>query len=76
MVRSEAAAGRKPAGPPSFRDFVMRLRDRVLAPKTHAMPESELHWYAMRVFNNRILRVKECLEKAGAGTYMAMRNVD
>lgn len=30
----------------------------------------------MRVFNNRILRIKESLEKAEAQTYMALRNED
>ena len=31
----------------------------------------EPRWYAMRVFNNRILRTKEELEARGARTYNA-----
>ena len=30
-------------------------------------------WYAMRVFNNRIFRIKEEAEQRGARTYMALR---
>ena len=33
----------------------------------------EPRWYAMRVFNNRILRTKEELEARGARTYMAVK---
>jgi transcription antitermination factor NusG len=36
---------------------------------------SEVKWFAMRVFNNRILRIKEELEQKGARTYMAMKTV-
>jgi transcription antitermination factor NusG len=36
---------------------------------------NEVKWFAMRVFNNRILRIKEELEQKGARTYMAIKTV-
>ena len=36
----------------------------------------EAQWYAMRVFYNRIGRIKEELDGLGAQTYMALRTVD
>ena len=33
-------------------------------------------WFAMRIFNNRILRIKEEWEQKGARTYMAVKTTD
>ena len=34
------------------------------------------HWYAMRVFNRRVFKVKDEIESSGRETYMAMKTVD
>ena len=41
----------------------------------HAQQPAEPRWYALRVFNNRILRTKEELECSGARTYMAVKTL-
>ena len=33
-----------------------------------------MHWYAIRVFNNHIFRIKEELDRIGVRTYMALKN--
>ena len=33
------------------------------------------HWYALRVFGNRILQIRDLLEQRGARTYMALKTV-
>ena len=43
--------------------------------KADSTKATEPQWFAMRVFNNRILRIKEELEQKGARTYMAMKTV-
>ncbi len=41
--------------------------------KADSTKATEPQWFAMRVFNNRILRIKEELEQKGARTYMALK---
>jgi transcription antitermination factor NusG len=50
-----------------------RLLDR---PKTETEDPDAYHWYAMRVFNGRVFRIRDEIESAGMETYMAMKTVD
>ena len=43
--------------------------------KADSTKATEPQWFAMRVFNNRILRIKEEWEQKGARTYMAVKTV-
>ena len=42
-------------------------------PEPTTQTQEEPRWYALRIFNNRILRTKEDLEARGARTYMATK---
>lgn len=43
--------------------------------ETKTSPDTGARWYALRVFGNRILQVRDQLEQRGARTYMALKTV-
>ena len=43
--------------------------------ETETSPDTGARWYALRVFGNRILQVRDQLEQRGARTYMALKTV-